>query len=439
MTKKLTAVAALIALAACTAPGATPPPGLPLPVDPPLPFGACAPPAVRSIVYVDASQFGALSESTPVLDGLSVLAESSPELSEPWVVACLDDQQAQALQDRVAVEPDPVMTASEDMTKLWGLPKISAPAAWLKTEGAGIVVAVIDTGTDCAHEDIGGCSWSVDLAGGPPYNPHGTHVSGTIAARSNGAGVVGVAPKASIGSCQALDKNGSGFTSNIASCITESTNRGADVINMSLGGPSASSALDSAVANAIARGVVVVAAAGNSNTSTPSYPGCSTGVIGVGATDRNDQRASFSNHGTCVDIAAPGVDILSTTPGGAYNTFSGTSMASPHVAGVVALVLAIGHAPSAALTVLRDTADTGPSNLGGKRVNAARAVGGEPLPFTPAPPIASPTPVAATPGPWPVTPVPPAPSPCVYSAVVIEAGQPVLRRVYGPCAPGSTP
>ncbi len=438
MKRNLVAFAALIALAACSTPGAAPVPALPPSGSAPLPFGACDLPAVRSIVYVDAQQFGVLAESDPALGGLSVLAESSPELQEQWVVACLDDQQVQSLQDRVAVEPDPIMTASEDMSKLWGLTKIDAPGAWPKTEGPGIVVAVIDTGTDCAHPDIGGCSWSVDLAGGPPYNPHGTHVSGTVAARGNGSGVIGVAPKASIGSCQALDKNGSGYTSNIASCITEATNRGADVINMSLGGPSASSALDSAVANAIARGVVVVAAAGNSNTSAPSYPGCSAGVIGVGATDRGDQRASFSNYGSCVDIAAPGVDILSTTPGNAYATFSGTSMASPHVAGVAALMLAVGHAPTSILAGMRDTADPGPSNLGGKRANAGRAVGAEPMPVTPVPPISSPTPAGATPPPWPVTPIPTGVTPCVYSVLAIEAGQPVLRRVYGPCGPGSS-
>lgn len=421
---------------------ATPAPAVP-------PLGACAGSGeTRSIVYVSAPEFGIMTDAGPVLAGVDVIAQSAPSVLDPWVVACLTDAQVAALEDRVMVEPDPVQTIldapalgpeplAEDLTKLWGLSKINAPTAWQRTEGAGVVVAVIDTGTDCAHEDIGGCVWSVDLAGGPPYHSHGTHVSGTVAARrGNGVGVAGVAPLAGIASCQALDKNGSGFSSIIAQCITESAERGAQVINMSLGGSTSSTAQDTAIRDAIEKGVVVVAAAGNSNSTAPSYPGCTTGVIGVGSTTISDTRSSFSNKGTCVDIAAPGSDILSTTPNNTYSTFSGTSMASPHVAGLAALVLSIGHAPGAVLGVMRDTADAGPSDLGGKRINAGRAVGANPVPVTPAPPVATITP--GGPGPAPATPMPGV-TPCVFGVVGVEGGQPVLRKVYGPCAQGSAP
>ncbi len=239
--------------------------------------------------------------------------------------------------------------ARSSRTIPWGVARVDAPAAWSSGEGAGIKVAVIDTGIDCTHPDLQ-CDFSSGMnivsPGADPMddNEHGTHVSGTIAGRGEGGGVYGVAPQATLIPVKVLNAQGEGSLSDIIAGIDWAVKAGVDVINMSLGGAAQSPALKRAVEGALAHGVVVVCAAGNSGPAadTVGYPAGYPGVIAVAAADRNDDAADFSSRGPQVAFIAPGVDITSTVPGGGYAKLSGTSMASPHVAGLAALALERG-------------------------------------------------------------------------------------------------
>lgn len=252
----------------------------------------------------------------------------------------------------------------------WGISRVRAPDVWSITDGSGgvIEVAVLDTGVDYDHPDLAGnIAWCVStLRGRVTTNPaqckdqngHGTHVIGTIAALNNDIGVVGVAPGVEIYSIRVLDASGSGSYSDIAIGIEQALlgpdgvldkdgdgiiagdpdDDAAEVISMSLGGPSDDQYLHDMIIQAYNYGVVIVAASGNEGASSPSYPAAYPEVIAVGATDSNDQVASWSNRQP--EVSAPGVDILSTYPDDSYETLSGTSMATPHVSGVVALIQA---------------------------------------------------------------------------------------------------
>jgi subtilisin len=231
-------------------------------------------------------------------------------------------------------------------------------------------VAIIDTGIDGTHEDLYVVK-GVDCSGGSPLrgsckvvstaadgNGHGTHVAGTVGAIDNGIGVVGMAPGARLWSIKVLDNNGSGYMSWIVAGIDFVTANAAhiEVANMSLGCECSSAAMDTAISNSVAKGVVYVAAAGNSNKDASTFsPANHPDVITVSAladfdglpgglaaptcrADEDDTLANFSNWGSRIDVAAPGVCILSTWPGGGYHTISGTSMAAPHVAGAAALL-----------------------------------------------------------------------------------------------------
>jgi subtilisin family serine protease len=231
----------------------------------------------------------------------------------------------------------------------WGVARVDAPAAWSAGRGAGVKVAVIDTGIDCTHPDLG-CDFAAGTnivnPGARPMddNEHGTHVSGTIAGRGVSGGPLGVAPKAALIPVKVLDGDGAGSLSDIVKGIEWATKAGVDVINMSLGGSTSSTAMERAVKAALAKGVVVVCAAGNSgpDPNTVGYPAGYPGVIAVAASDRNDDVASFSSRGPQIAFIAPGVDITSTVPGGKTRMLSGTSMASPHVAGLAALAIERG-------------------------------------------------------------------------------------------------
>ncbi len=246
-----------------------------------------------------------------------------------------------------------------------------------------IRVAVLDTGIYYKHKDLqGSVTWCVaslrntrtfyegtNLKNCNDPNGHGTHVAGIIAARVNGFGVAGVAPKVLLYAVRVLDASGSGYISDVAKGIVEATKGpdnmagtqdDADVISMSLGGPD-SPTLRDAVQYAYSYGVVLVAAAGNEGASQPSYPAAYPEVIAVGAVDSNYQVPSWSNRNH--DLAAPGVNILSTWNNGGYAYASGTSMACPHVSGTVALIqalrLASGHqklSPEQVMDVLVSTA-----------------------------------------------------------------------------------
>lgn len=232
----------------------------------------------------------------------------------------------------------------------WNLPKIRAPQAWDAVTGTSAVwIAIVDTGVDYNHPDLNSARlWlGYDFVNGDPYpmddNGHGTHVAGIAGANTNnGQGVAGVCWGCDLLAVKVLDAGGSGSDSQVADGIKYAADWGAafgkrTVINLSLGGPDPSSILADAVAYAQNRGALIVAAAGNENTNALFYPAAYPGVIGVSATDANDQKAVFSNYGSYVDLAAPGVGILSTIPGG-YRWLDGTSMAAPHVAGVAGLV-----------------------------------------------------------------------------------------------------
>ncbi|GLY06020.1 MULTISPECIES: S8 family serine peptidase [Actinoplanes] len=259
----------------------------------------------------------------------------------------------------VPVRVTDVPTLNDKLSsKQWDLAKIKAPTAWQRSTGAGVTVAVIDTGVDKSHPDlagkvVGGFDAITNTAGGTTdQNGHGTHVAGTIAAvTGNDLGVAGFAPDAKILAVRALGADGSGYMSDTAQGVVWAADNGATVINMSLGATKPLAALTSAIAYARGKGVTVIAAAGNERAqgSPISYPAANDGVIAVAATTAADKYATFSNNGSYVDVSAPGGNILSTYPvalttgknsANAYAYMDGTSMASPHVAAAAAILRA---------------------------------------------------------------------------------------------------
>jgi len=226
----------------------------------------------------------------------------------------------------------------------WGIAKVGAPQVWARARGTGVKVAVVDTGVG-PHPDLkveGGYNASLFGSGYDDDNGHGTHVAGTIGARRNDKGVVGVAPKARLYGIKVLDKDGSGWVSDIVKGLIWCANNGIQVGNMSLGSPMPSDTLQRALRYGKARGMVLVAAAGNSGGSV-GYPAAYPETIAVAASDWKDQLASFSSRGPQVRLIAPGVAVVSTVPGREYASFSGTSMAAPHVAGLAAMAVSLGY------------------------------------------------------------------------------------------------
>ncbi len=245
---------------------------------------------------------------------------------------------------------------------LWGLHKINASSAWDTSTGAGITVAVVDTGINATHPDIAANllpGW--DFVGASVFSPqpdnnpvdhfgHGTHVSGTIAAvGNNDIGVIGVAWQAKILPVKGLDDDGDGDDVTLPPAIEWAADNGADIINASWGGGGTDQPIADAISYAYNLGVVFVAAAGNADEDANAFsPASLWNVITVAASDPNDQLASFSDWGSKIDVAAPGVDILSlraagttmgTPVGDNYTRADGTSMATPHVSGLAALIL----------------------------------------------------------------------------------------------------
>jgi subtilisin family serine protease len=267
----------------------------------------------------------------------------------------------------------------------WGITKIDADVVHGSSTGAAVKVAVLDTGIDSSHPDLSGNYKGGYNAINPKKRPnddngHGTHVAGTIAAIDNTIGVVGVAPDAHLYAVKVLDRRGYGFYSDIIEGLEWAKDNDMDVISMSLGGSASTQSLLDAVNAAYNSGIVLVASSGNNGNSV-LYPAKYANVIAVAATDINDDVASFSNPGPEVDLAAPGVNVLSTYKGGAYAWGDGTSMACPHVTGVVALILE-DHTiePAAVKTAMTSTAidieDTGIDyDTGHGRVDADAAYG----------------------------------------------------------------
>lgn len=277
----------------------------------------------------------------------------------------------------------------------WGLTKINCPAAWDRTTGsANVVVAVIDTGIDLDHPELAALlvpGWDmVDLGPNPTPPPgfhfegdfmgrdndpqdevgHGTHVAGTIAcASNNGVGVAGVTWNCRLMPVRVLarivsnanpnDVRGTGSSADIAAGIRYAVDHGARVLNLSLGGTADTQVERDAIAYAISQGALVVAAMGNGfPPNQTSYPAAYPDVVAVGAIDQADHRAPWSFTGPHIDVAAPGVGVLSTVWDNGYATMSGTSMASPHVAGVAALILSCNSSLTGAQAadIIRQTA-----------------------------------------------------------------------------------
>jgi subtilisin family serine protease len=375
---------------------------------------------------------------------------------------------------------------------LWGMQKISAPTAWDNWQGdANFTVAVIDTGIDYNHEDLKDSIWKNtkeiagngvdddsngyidDVQGWNFYwvnnnpmdgNGHGTHCAGTVAGKGNNAiGVAGVSWNAKLMAVKVLGDDGSGFNFDIYDGIMYAVNNGARVTSNSYGGGGASALIASALTAAKNKGVLFIAAAGNESAAAASYPAYYSktydNVLAIASTDPTDGLSSFSNYGDGVNIAAPGRDILSTVPNNGYQSYSGTSMATPHVAGLATLLWS--KQPSMTYLQIKDaimtTGDAVPALVGkvdtGTRINAAKALDKvmavptatpTPAPTTPAPTVAptvapTPTPVPTTPAPTP-TPVPTTPAPTPTPVPTTPAPTPTPTPTVAPTvAPTPTP
>ena len=238
--------------------------------------------------------------------------------------------------------PDPVPVFSDQVP--WGVAKVHALEAQKITKAENVLVCVTDTGSDMQHPDLKNMlAGGADMVGAGSWQDdhgHGTHVAGTISAELNDSEIMGVT-QAKIYTVKVLDRDGSGYSDWIADGIVECVDAGAKVINMSLGGPSKDQMIADAIVWALERGTVVVAAAGN-NGGKVGWPAALPETIAIAASDEQNQMAYFSSRGPEVDFIAPGLDVLSLRLGGGTVTMSGTSMASPHAAAVLALALASG-------------------------------------------------------------------------------------------------
>jgi subtilisin family serine protease len=358
--------------------------------------------------------------SLPQID-VVVMQVASGQEQEAALLASKDPAVAFAEPDYAATadsasSPD-VIPDDSLYNQQWALSKIGMPGAWGKTTGSpNILVAVVDTGVQLTHPDLQAKIWTNpgeipanyidddgngkidDLHGWHFYHGgyglmledanvvddygHGSHVSGIIAASANNhTGVAGISWGSRILPVKALDNNGNGYYTDIAAGIIYAADNGADIINLSAGGSAASTLLQEAVDYANAHGALVIAASGN-NGGAVYYPAACNNVLAVAATDEIDQRPSFSNYGPQVDLAAPGLNIVSTWYMSNYLFKSGTSMSAPHVSGVAALLWSLDPSLSAsevANLLFYSAVDIGPSGkdiyYGWGRVSADRAVG----------------------------------------------------------------
>ena len=338
------------------------------------------------------------------------------------------------------IEPDFVAQALEvpndpDFSREWGLTKIQAPGAWSVTHGSGIKIAIVDTGIanhpDLQSKIVARSNFTTDTDS--DGNGHGTHVAGiAAAATNNNLGVAGAGYDSQLLSVKVLSNTGQGYYSWIASGITWAVDNGAQVINLSLGGSYDSKTISDAISYAWSKGVVIVAAAGNSNNSNPVYPAYYDKVIAVGATDTSDKKAWFSNYGNWVDVAAPGVGIFSTYRND-YAEASGTSVATPFVSGVAALIKA--HYPLWSNSDIRNKleqssdkiAQTGSYWTWG-RVNACQAV--DCILSVPGPtPTPSPNPTPSLlPSSSPLVSPLPTPSPALTQAIVYNINYDIQKK-----------
>jgi len=290
-------------------------------------------------------------------------------------------------------DPYPDCKKSDDggstgQTLEWGVDRVDGEVAHANGEtGNGADVAILDTGIDSDHPDL-----QANLGTGKAYatcsgcneawdddNDHGTHCAGIAGADDNSEGVVGVSTEATLHAVKVLDSQGSGSFSDIAAGVEYVANQGWDVASMSLGASSGSSALKDAVQYAQSKSVLMVAAAGNSGPCSDcvGFPAAYSEVVAVSSTASDDTLSSFSSTGSEVELAAPGSNIRSTIPGG-YDTFSGTSMACPHVSGAAGLLMANGASAADARSTLKSAAEDiglGSNESGSGLLDAAAALG----------------------------------------------------------------
>ncbi|MFS0862270.1 S8 family serine peptidase [Fredinandcohnia sp. 179-A 10B2 NHS] len=275
------------------------------------------------------------------------------------------------LQDENIISVEEDLLIEQQVQQIdWGIASINAPSAWNSTlTGKGIKIAVLDSGIS-AHPDLrieGGISFVSYTNSYEDDNGHGTHVAGIIGALDNGIGVIGVAPESSIYAVKVLDQEGSGYVSEIVAGINWSITNKMDIINLSLATTEHSMLLKAAVDKAYAHGILVVAAAGNNgsadgNNDTVEFPARYPSVIAVSAIDKNNIRGIFSATGSTIEIAAPGVSILSTYIGNGYVTFNGTSMATPFISGILAQLK--NAYPTLSNVALREKLQQGAIDLG---------------------------------------------------------------------------
>lgn len=310
-----------------------------------------------------------------VLDGDVSVLRVPPVAPADFIAECFRD-----LDEVDFCEPDTVVhtdfvPSDPQLRQQWHLQKIKAPAAWnICTGYSTTVIAVVDTGCDPNHPDlqeklVAGYNFISNNTVTTDDNGHGTHVAGIAGATTdNGVGVAGVGYRCAIMPVKVLDSTGTGTFAAVAAGISYASRNGAKIINLSLGAPSSSLALTAAVETATQRGCLVIAAAGNSATQDLQYPAACSSALAIGASTPTDERASFSNYGSWVDIAAPGSSIVSTFPtvdvtlgsGTSYKTMSGTSMATPIVSGVAGLLysyLGVNATPAKVRSLLEATAD----------------------------------------------------------------------------------
>lgn len=315
-----------------------------------------------TLLIVSLFCFSAIAQDRYILDH-SVSMENKLKQSgklikkskySPYLVAKLTKAEAKALKAQpdlvMSINAKPSRPTSPTVQEIpWGIVRIGAQN--LSAKGLGVRVCVVDTGISNSHPDLSVVSGENFIVQKGRINPsnwnddngHGSHVAGTIAAKDNSQGVVGVAPLASLIAVKVLDSRGNGYLSDIADGVYSCVRQGSHIINMSLGGngdPSVDSPLKQAIDYAVAYGVKVIVAAGNEGQNiNMKVPAGYSNVIAVAASDIYDNIASWSNYGlSSKDYTAPGVNIKSTWKGTGYNTISGTSMASPHVAGIFALL-----------------------------------------------------------------------------------------------------
>ncbi|CAH0345139.1 S8 family serine peptidase [Bacillus sp. CECT 9360] len=278
--------------------------------------------------------------------------------------------------------------------KQWYTGKLNLPGAWQQTKGSSsIKVALIDSGVQVNHPDlIGKIVNPYNAITGRstfPADDHGTHVAGIIAATMNKTGIAGIAPNIKIMPINVFEGEDADIYT-VADAIIYAADKGANIMNLSLGTDSESSALEYAVDYAESKGVLLVAAAGNERTFQPSYPAALSQTIGVSATDENDRITYYSNYGKYIDFAAPGNNIYSTITKSTYQYMSGTSMAAPMVTGVSALILSKNPflSSSQVIDILKksslDLGNIGKDTLYGYgRIDAAKSLSNTPLPLSP--------------------------------------------------------